>query len=80
MPGTLINQPKAEIIAHLFASRKENTCQTLIKLIDMMVNEFRVDNDTAEGNVVLKNQGAIEVLNDLKDKIERGQPNMIKTA
>ena len=78
MQPILVDRPQAELIAAVYTAKNTDLAQNVVKLIDLLVQELRIDNDTAEGSSVLKNQGGIEALNDLKDKFDRGQPNMKK--
>ncbi len=70
----LMNRPKTELITTLFVSRNEDVCQNVIKLLDMLISEIRVENDFAEGNVLIQNQGKIKAYLALQEFIERGLP------
>jgi hypothetical protein len=80
MPGKIMNAPKAEIIAFLYSVRNEASVRALLNLLDIMINDLRIDNDTAERDDVFRNQGGIDVLKELKDKLTRALPTIPKIA
>jgi hypothetical protein len=68
------NKDKAILITTLSAHQNDVSLTNAVKLIDIMVSETRIDNDRAEGNMLIRNQGKIEGLLELKSHIERGLP------
>ena len=70
----LLNRPKAELVTELFVSRNESICQNILKLLDILISELRVENDLAEGNTFIRNQGKIQAYLILKEYIEKGLP------
>ena len=68
------NKDKAELIIEISASRNEATCQKVLRLLDIIINETRIDNDRADGRDFVVNQGKIQGFLELKENIERGLP------
>jgi hypothetical protein len=68
------NKIKSELIGELCGAQKDHVCQNLFKLLDILISEARIENDTAEENVIYRNQGKIQGFLELKDSIERGLP------
>lgn len=68
------NHPKATLITELHLSRNESTCQNVKKLLELLMCETRLDNDTASGEVILRNQGKIVGFLQILEYIERGSP------
>jgi len=73
-----INKEKAELIIEIYGSQKDATCQKIVKLLNILIDETRTDNDTAEGREILQNQGKIKAYIGLKEMIERGLPSSPK--
>ncbi len=73
----LANKEKAALILELSAHQGDISLRNTIKLIDIIVDETRFDNDSAETTKVIKNQGKIEGLFELKTYIERGLPGSV---
>ena len=76
----LINQSKTELIFEIHGLRNENTCRNVLKLLDILISETRLDNDLADTSSVLKNQGKIAGYRTLKEYIEDGLPSVNKFA
>lgn len=76
----MINRDKAETIIEANSSRNESASKTIQKLIGIMINEARVDNDTAQVRRVFRNQGKIAALTQLQEYIDRGQPSTAKNT
>jgi len=79
MPATigdrrLANNEKAVLIAEIHTSKNDPAMKSMLKLIDLLIGEARELNDTAEGNNVYRNQGAVIALNVLKEYILRDMP------
>ena len=70
-----INKEKAELIIEIYGSQKDAVCQKIVKLLNILTDETRTDNDTAEGREMLQNQGKIKAYTGLKEMIERGLPS-----
>lgn len=63
---------KHDIIGKLY---ENNTCafsQNVILLIQVMIDEYRVANDDAEGSEIIRNQGKIIALKNVYDYILKG--------
>ena len=74
----LANRNKAQLIADIAAESKTPAVQNMVSLIELVINERRHDNDTAEGNGLYRNQGEIRGLKDLGDYIVQGLPTTEK--
>lgn len=74
------NREKAVLIAELSAAHTEPALQNLLKLIEILVHEVRVDSDTADAARVAGNQGEIRAYLQLQECILRGLPARIKTT
>jgi len=70
------NQSKASLIAQIHEHRSEMTCSMILNLLDLLTLETRIDNDRADPQTVLKNQGKIAAYLELKDCIVRGLPSL----
>lgn len=70
----LANKAKAELISELCGAQKDHVCQNLFKLLEILISEARLDNDTAEENIIYRNQGKIQGFLELKESITRGLP------
>ena len=71
----IINQRKTELILNLYGSQSDNSIRNLIQLLDILITELRLDNDTAEPDEVKCNQGGIKAYSTLKEFIQRGLPS-----
>lgn len=69
-----INRPKAELIIDIFAAQKDNSVRNIMRLLDVLIDETRISNDSVEGNEIYRNQGKIQAYQALKEIIERGLP------
>jgi len=69
-------RPKAVLIAEIFQTQKEHSCQCILKLLEMLINEIREENDRAPEEVFKINQGKIQGYLVLKGYIERGLPSL----
>ena len=70
------SKEKAALIIDLSGSQGASVIQNLIKLLDLLISEVRIDNDTAGYDNVLINQGEIRAYLRLKEYIERGLPTI----
>ena len=70
----LSSQEKAAIITEIHNVLHLPAIQNVLKFIDVLIQEDRVENDTANHDNVLRNQGAIAGFNILSDYIKRGLP------
>jgi hypothetical protein len=68
------NIKKSDLITELHEHRSESTCTAVLSLLDILITESRLENDTARIRKVLKNQGKIEGFVELRDHILRGLP------
>jgi hypothetical protein len=76
----LTNKVKAELILELYGSQSDNSMRNLVKLLDILISETRLDNDTAELDGVKRNQGEIKAYSTLKEFILRGLPSANRVA
>ncbi len=74
------NRPKAELIVELCGLQKEHSVQKVLKLIDILVQEVRVDNDTVGVDAFRVNQGEIRGYQKLQDHILKGLPSVQQSA
>jgi len=51
------DQPKAKLILNLYCSQFDNSIRNLIQLLDILIAELRLDNDTADIDGVRRKQG-----------------------
>ena len=72
----LANREKATLILEICGSQKENSIKNVLKLLDILIQEVRIDNDTADEVQFRTNQGEIKAYRTLKDYIERGIPSV----
>ena len=72
------DQVKAELIIEISGARNEGTCVKILKLLDILIDETRMDNDRAEETAFRWNQGKIQGFLELKELIERGLPGSYK--
>jgi len=72
----LSNRTKAELISNIHERKSESAYQDLNLLIDILINEARIDNDTADSGTFNSNQGKIKAYLALKDYIDRGLPSV----
>jgi hypothetical protein len=68
------NRDKAALIMDLNAAQHERSIEHILKLLDILISEVRVENDYAEGNSLYRNQGEIAGYMKLKEYIQRGLP------
>ena len=69
------DQPKAKLILNLYCSQFDNSIRNLIQLLDVLIAELRLDNDTADIDGVRRNQGEIKAYNTLREFILYGLPS-----
>ena len=72
----LANREKATLIIEVCGKQKENGIQNVLKLLDILVQEVRLDNDTADEVQFRTNQGEIKAYLTLKGYIEHGIPSV----
>ena len=72
----LINKEKVELINNLYESQNMPVLQNLFKLIEILAQDCRMDNDTADTDTVKRNQGGIANLYILKEYIQKGLPSI----
>jgi hypothetical protein len=72
------NTEKAALIAELSAARREQSVQTLVKLLALLIDETRKENDTVLGNDIFINQGVIKGYKQLSEYILRDMPSVAK--
>jgi hypothetical protein len=74
------NKEKAELIFDLCGMKNDLSMQTLVKLLDLTIEEVRRENDVVEPSRLPYNQGKISVCLQLKAYIERGLPGVQKKS
>jgi len=62
----LSNPKKAEAISEFTALRHDPAGRPIINLLDVLIDEIRINNDTAETATIIKNQGKIEAYLELR--------------
>jgi FtsZ-binding cell division protein ZapB len=65
-----------ELIRSINDNSHTNTCRDIIRLIECRIDELREKNDTAEPDMVPKNQGAISELKHLRNILARPKKNL----
>jgi len=68
-----MNNPKAVAISEFYELLHTDAGRKIATLLDIMLGELRVYNDTACPDVVRYNQGGINVIIRLKEYLERGR-------
>ena len=68
------NKEKLELIFEISTHKGEPLCKSIAKLLELLINEVRVMNDTASDNDYRINQGEIRGYSRLLDYIEKGLP------
>jgi len=76
----LANREKAVLVIEICVSQATAPIQNVLKLLDILIQETRIDNDTADADGVKRNQGGIAKLLEVREYILRGIPSMNKTA
>jgi hypothetical protein len=71
----MTNPEKGKLILELSAGKDDLMVKKTMDLVDILINEVRVDNDTAQKDDFLRNQGEIRGFNRLKEMILRGLPS-----
>jgi len=74
---------KSDLVMELFEQKGSRTCSLMIQLCDMMIQDLREENDTADIDRFRINQGNIEAWKAMKTFITEGVrqipiPNMKK--
>jgi hypothetical protein len=78
MQPILINKPKVEAITTLHANKESPAVQSLLSLLDILIQESREDIDDAEEKDFLAIKAGIATLKNLRDIILRGLPGQTK--
>jgi hypothetical protein len=68
------NQKKGELISRLVEFKSTQPIISMVELLDCLIEETRIDNDTARGDFIISNQGKIAAFRQLKDIVEKGLP------
>ncbi|HPE06232.1 MAG TPA: hypothetical protein PLW50_00770 [Smithellaceae bacterium] len=69
-----IHPVAAAAIADFRALKHQDAGGIIVKLFDILLNDCRIENDTAEPNAVIRNQGRIDILLRIKSLLERDYP------
>lgn len=67
-----VNGLLAVAVADFKALRHQEAGVIVMKLLETLIAEYRVENDTADVGTLTRNQGKIDVLLRLKGMLERG--------
>jgi hypothetical protein len=78
MPPIVSPVSKQELVSDLHAALREISIRKVVALLEILINETRVDNDTASKDQFLHNQGKIQAFLSLKEYIERGIPARVR--
>jgi len=70
----LVNPVKAVAVAEFKSLKHDEGGVKVLKLVEILLDEARRDNDTATGENVSRNQGKIAILTQLKSFLERETP------
>lgn len=62
----LSNPKKAEAVSDFTALKHDPAGRPIINLLDILIDEIRINNDTAETATIIKNQGKIEAYLELR--------------
>jgi hypothetical protein len=65
---------KLQLMANIYVDNACNFSRSLLKLIEGLIEEARAANDEAPASEVVRNQGKITALKDLKDYILKEPP------
>ena len=76
MQKTPGQQEMAVLTAALNIARHEETMRNILRYISLTVDAVRKENDTTTVKRVLRNQGKIAALNELRECIEKGLPSV----
>jgi len=76
----LANREKAVLVIEICGAQMTAPIQNVLKLLEILIQETRIDNDTADADTVKRNQGGIAKLSEVREYILRGIPSMNKTA
>lgn len=68
-----MNNPKAVAISEFNSLQFTDAGQKIMTLLDIMLYDYRVDNDTASVESFRVNQGRIDTVLQLKAYLERGR-------
>lgn len=66
-----LNPIKAAAVSEFRSIKLEEAGRKVATLLDILIAEARIDNDTAPADAVLKNQGKIDAFLTLKTYLER---------
>ena len=67
---------KAQLIADIYVARKETVCRDMFRLLGLLIDETREENDTATDLTMYRNQGAIQAFTQLKNYFIKGLPTL----
>jgi DNA polymerase IIIc chi subunit len=71
----LHNREKAELIISISDNKQDTRIQSVLQLIEILIDESRKEFDNANRLRFLRLQGKIQAYQELRDTIERGIPN-----
>lgn len=67
----MVYRKKAELVSNFKGLKHQEAGFTVLELLNLLINDLRIDNDTADINMVLRNQGRLAALIELRDYLER---------
>jgi len=67
---------KQRLQADISAARNEPTIRMMVRLLEILINDTRKENDRSLIRAVLRNQGKIAAFQELLDIITRDYPDM----
>lgn len=76
----LPNAQKAALIFEISGHKGDVMCQNILRLLEILIQEVRVDNDTAPAEIVVKNQGKLYAYTLLQEYIVRGLPGNVNIS
>ncbi len=69
-----LDPKKADLISEINSNKNNPTCRNFSQLLDILIAEVRVDNDTAGRDDFPVNKGRIDAYKTVKEYIEKGLP------
>lgn len=70
-PIKMVYREKAELVSKFRALKHQEAGFIVLELLKLLINDLRIDNDTAELTMVARNQGRLAALIELRDYLER---------
>jgi hypothetical protein len=71
----MIKEPElVEAVNEVHAMQFDMSGKRMLKLLYILINKVRMENDNVETAMLQKNQGKLDAYKEIKDYIERGIP------